>query len=221
MRIIRLSALVSWFQLSSSSLFSLSLFLGYPFLGESAGWCRKGSPSKQHCRPSERCSGIYPETSCKSFPLTESKLVSFIYMYWFRPTLSHEVTNLILTVELYKLVWLEKVIFWGSPGKLFFFVDIDGFLGRQIWKERKDLRLKSGPCGNWRSVVELQITHSAMLLAGLFGERAKALFLLRSPCGFQLAHADPSVNPSPTKPSVTAATSHNNHSCISCWLSGG
>lgn len=34
-----------------------------------------------------------------------------------------------------------------------------------------------------------------MLLAGLFGERAKALFLLRSPCGFQLAHADPSVNP--------------------------
>ena len=93
MRIIRLSALDSWFPLSSSSLFSLSLFLGYPFLGESAGWCRKGSPSKQHCRPSERCSGIYPETSCKSFPLTESKLVSFIYMYWFRPVLSHEVMH--------------------------------------------------------------------------------------------------------------------------------
>ena len=93
MRIIRLLALDSWFQLSSSTLFSLSLFLGYPFLGESAGWCRKGSPSKQHCRPSQRCSGIYPETSCKSFPLTESKLVSFIYMHWFCPVLSYEVTN--------------------------------------------------------------------------------------------------------------------------------
>ena len=134
-RIIRLSALDSWFQLSFSTLFSLSLFLGYPFLGESAGWCRKGSPSKQHCRPSERCSGIYPETSCKSFPLTESKLVSFIYVYWFRPVLSYEVTNVdfdrwIIQISLawksYILRVARKIILFCRYRRIFRTTDLKG-----------------------------------------------------------------------------------------------